>query len=742
VWGRVVYRRRRAILALSALALAAAVGVLVRGGTLGTGTIEGIESARGLRRIEEALGRPGESGFTVIFRSATLPARAPAFADAMRAALAPLRADPRVLSVRSPEALPGPLADRYYAKDGSGAIAVVALREELRAAGRSFPELRALVRADALEVTFTGHLAFKTDLDAVLQRDLVRAEVLSVPLAIVVLLAVFGSLVASGLPAGVGTLAVVSGVACITALSRVMDMAQYAINVCSLIGLGVAIDYSLFIVSRYRDERAHGHDVEEALARTMATAGRTVVFSGLAVGVGLAGLLFFPRSYMEAMGIAGALVVLLAMVFALTFLPALLAVLGPGVEAGRVPIALGGRGAGFWRALAHRVMRRPLLVLVPTLALVLATGSPFLRLRLAAADISVLPRAEEARRGHEWLRAHVPDEVATRIAVVVDFPSGSPLTRERVGELFDLSRRIARIPHVARVEGLLDLHADMEREDYQDLWGVPPEEWPATLRPFVPETVGRSTILLSAVTAAAPSSEEARAIVRAVRAERRVGDGTLLVTGQTANDVDSMDFILERSPRAIAFVMGMTALILFGLLGSVVIPLKAIVMNLLSIAGSFGALVWIFQEGHGAAWLGFEPGPIEPTLPILLFCCVFGLSMDYEVLLLCRMQEEWERSRDNARAVAEGLERSGRLITSAAAIMVAVFASFAIADVVLIKAMGLGMAIAVALDATLVRVLIVPATMRLFGDWNWWAPGPLARLAARIGAGRGHRREE
>jgi RND superfamily putative drug exporter len=241
-------------------------------------------------------------------------------------------------------------------------------------------------------------------------------------------------------------------------------------------------------------------------------------------------------------------------------------------------------------------------------------------------------------------------------------------------------------------------------------------------------SVGDDLVVLAVTTAGAPESESARAVVRAIRSERRVGDGTLLVTGQTANDVDTTDFIVEHTPQAIVFVMAMTFVVLLLAFGSVLLPLKAVLMNLLSISASFGALVWIFQEGHLARLLAFEPRPLEPTLPVLLFCSVFGLSMDYEVLLLTRMQEEYERTGDNARAVAEGLERSGRLITSAAAIMVAVFVAFALARVVLVKAMGLGMALAVALDATLVRVLIVPATMRLFGDLNWWAPRFLRRL--------------
>jgi RND superfamily putative drug exporter len=731
VWARFVYRNRRAVLTVSVLALAAILIALTRGGTLSTGTIAGIESTRGLRRIEEALGQAGESSFTVIFRSNDLSCREAAFREAMAAALAPLRADPRVLSVRSPDDLPGPLAEGFRSRDGKSAIAVVGLREELRLATRTFRELRAKVRSPVLEPTFTGWLAFKSDLDDVLERDLRRSEIVTFPLVLAVLLVVFASVVAATLPVGVGGIAVAGGVAGVFALSRVMDMAAYAVNFASLIGLGVAIDYSLFIVSRYRDELATGLDVPRALERAMATAGRAVVFSGVAVGIGLGGLLFFPRSYLAAIGLGGAIVVLLAVLVSITFLPALLAVLGRRIDAGRIPLAPAFRAEGFWRRLAAGVMARPVLVLAPTLAALLLAGAPFLRFRMAVADISCLPRTEEARRGHEFLREQFPDQVATRIAVVVDFPTEPALTRERVGALYDLSRRMAKIPGVARVESIFDLPGDMDREDYQDVFGVPPAEWPETLRPFIPESVRGRTVVLAAVTPARPATEEARAIVRAIRADRRVGDGTLLVTGQTANDVDSTDFIVGHTPAAVAFVMGATGLTLFLLLRSIVLPVKAIVMNLLSISASFGALVWIFQEGHGASLLGFEAAPVEPTLPVLLFCTVFGLSMDYEVLLLSRIQEEWERTGDNARAVAEGLERSGRLITSAALIMVVVFLAFALAQVIMVKAMGLGLAIAIGLDATAVRLLIVPATMRLFGGWNWWAPGRLARAGAR-----------
>jgi RND superfamily putative drug exporter len=729
-WGRRLYRRRWLVLGMNGAIVAAAAGMLLAGGRLTTGAIRGTEAYRAQRLAEAALGFPGASSFTVIFHSADLAVPDPRFAHALRAALAPLAADPRVAAVQSPLDLPPPLAARLVSRDGHRALAIVTLRDPVEAAAREYSALRAAIVPGPFDLTFTGMLPFLHDLDAILAHDLRRAELVSLPLALLVLLVVFRTFVAAMLPVGVGALAVLTGIAGVLLLSHVLDMAQYTINVVSLIGLGVAIDYSLFIVSRYRDELAAGAGVEEAIARALETAGRAVVFSGLAVVVGLSGLLFFTGAYLAAMGLAGALVVAFAVFYALTFLPALLALLGPRIDRGRIPLPHV-RTEGAWRRIAAGVMRRPLAVLVPTLAAVLATGAPFLRLRLAAADVTTLPKAAEARRGYAALRRWFPAAAETRIVVAVRFPTAPAFTPERARALALASRRFAALPGVVGVESAVDVDPGLDADAYAALAATPAALRPPAFNAALARTAGGRVALLAVLTAAPAASPEAAAIVRAIRAERRVGDGALVVGGETANDLDATAFVLDRTPRAIACVTVMTYLVLFALLGSVVLPLKAVVMNALSIAGSFGALVWIFQEGHLHRLLGFEPGPIEPTLPVLLFCAVFGLSMDYEVLLLSRIQEEYRRSGDNTAAVAEGLARSGQLITSAAAIMVAVFAAFALARVVVVKAMGLGMAVAVALDATLVRVLIVPATMRLFGDFNWWAPRPLARLWAR-----------
>jgi RND superfamily putative drug exporter len=524
---------------------------------------------------------------------------------------------------------------------------------------------------------------------------------------------------------------VVAGVAAVLALSHHLDMAQYTLNVVTLIGLGVAIDYSLFIVSRFRAELQQGATVDVALQRTMDTAGRAVAFSGLAVAAGLSGLLFYRGSYLAAMGLGGAIVVAFSVLFALTALPAILGWLGPRVNLGRVPIPAFGLRQGLWERLAGWVMEHPVAVLLPTLGFIVLVGWPFLRLETAGTDITALPASAESRQGAAALASSFPEQSATRILVAVRFP-GPAFTPERTAALYDATRRWAKLPGVVGVESIVNLDPGITRDQYVQLAGTGPAFRPPQFALAEAAYLRGDVAVVQVLTTTPASSKEARTLVSELRKERVVGDGRALVGGQSAADVDSTAFVLARAPLAVGFVVLVTLVALFVLLGSVVLPIKAVVMNFLSIAASFGALVWIFQEGHLRWLLDFTPGPLEPALPVLLFCTLFGLSMDYEVLMLSRMREEWIRTHDNRQSVAEGLEQTGSLITSAAAIMVAVFAAFALARILVVKAMGVGMAIAVALDATLVRILIVPATMRLFGAANWWAPRALQRLALAV----------
>jgi uncharacterized membrane protein YdfJ with MMPL/SSD domain len=830
--GVLIFRHRFATLGVTGLVLLLAIASLVRGGPLTGGRIEGLEADEAQALVDSVSGRRSETTFVVVFRSpdAGAPlARAPLTA-AIDAVLGRLKSNPSVLSIASPTDTSSPIASSLWNQEAGAAMALVSLAGEFPEALEAYANVRKALGDTPLRVACTGKVPFTHDLNRTLEHDLLRAELVSLPIALLVLLLVFRTLTAAALPVGVGALAVLSGISVVLAISHHTEIAQYTINVCSLIGLGVAIDYSLFIVSRYREELAQGKNYEQALARALGTAGRVVLFSGFAVGTGMSGLFFFHGSYLFAMGVGGAIVILLACVFALTFLPALLAVLGPRIDAGRV---LRGKPRNSedtgWHRWALFVMRHPWATFLPTFGLLLFMGYPFLRLELVSADVRVLDRTIEARQAHELLREHFPAHAATRIEIAIEYPDAAALSPERLTALATWLDQVRTLPHVQRVESVMDAVAPLTAlaalpPGSGSPAGIPqpaldaahavahgsnmptglpsgttmptglpsgmtmptglpsgmtmptglpsgmtmPTGLPSgmTMPTRLPSNAAPSTapslamphdanlqtaspailasllatppapvaalvngakslftrdnvLLVHVLSDQAPESEAARNVVRFAREHRNIGDGLALVGGQTAADLDATEFMISRAPYAAATIVGVTLLVLFFLLHSVVLPLKAVGMNFLSIAGSFGALVWLFQDGH---LFVAEARPLEPSLPVLLFCIVFGLSMDYEVLMLSRMKEAHDQGMDNTVAVAEGLERSAGLITSAAAIMVTVFAAFALARVVLIQAVGVGMALAVTLDATLVRILLVPSTMRLFGELNWWAP--------------------
>jgi len=747
-WGRFVHRFRFAVIALSLASVIPSLWLIAHGGRLATTDVPTTtESGRALDLIGRELpGRP--PSFSFIFSSATLPAKDPAFRREVERALAPLRSDERVARVVT--AYDPPVYDasvpaaEMISRDGRRALAAVELKGEAAAFSSLefsvlppdvYPSLRAKVKTETLEMLPVGNIPLNHDFTEVTRTDLQRAELVILPLVVILLLLVFGSAVAALLPLLVGALSMAGAIGGTLLMARYTSVSVYAPNIVTMIGLGVAIDYSLFIVSRFREE-IRGHPGPEALARTMATAGRAILFSGLTVAIGLLGMVFLGLGNIGSIGWAGTVVVSLAVLYALTLLPALLAVIGPRVNSLRLPFIHPERsrkGRGLWHRVAVVVMTHPWPVFLSVSALLLVLGLPFLHLRVGSGDVNALPPEAVSRRGDEALREHFPGGDSNRVLVVVRYPAGSPLTAERIGGLYDLSRWLAKRPNVVRVESLVDLDPRVTREQYQQLATAPPEMRPPGVQQLLRQTVGGRLALLVVATPLKPSSAEARALVEEIRASHPAIGGEVLVTGQTAFDLDIISLVTRHAPLTVGLVMLATYVVLFLLLGSVLLPLKAVIMNLLSISASYGALVWIFQEGHLSGWLNFTPGPIQTATPLIMFCFVFGLSMDYEVLLLSRVREEYERGGNTAHAVAEALESTGRLITGAAAIMAAVFFGFATARSVIIQAVGIGIGLAVVIDATIVRALLVPATMRLMGRWNWWAPAPLASLHRRLG---------
>ncbi len=725
------------VLLLVALPFAPQVpGQLSAGGFI----LDDLESARAKALLESELGAP-PSALVIVFSSPAMEAGTPAFETAVAEATREVASAPHVARVISHL-----LAPRQVSLDRHTAYDIVFLDLPPDESPRALPILRQrLHETPGLDVELAGGPAFYGDVQTVSEADLQRSEIISLPLAALALLLVFGSAVAAGVPLIVGGAAVIVALAAIFLVAALTPMSIFVLNLATLLGLGLGVDYSLLLTSRFREElslRPNAPDapddrdrVAAAVQATVATAGRAVFFSGLTVLLGLLGLVLFEFMILRSVGIAGAIVVGLAVASALTLLPAVLTIVGPRIDRLAVrPIAPQPGMDGRWARLARWVMRRPVAVLVPTLAVILMLGSPFLHVRFNAPDSSILPPSVPSRAAFDRLRQEFGDGEFAPLVLAVR-TNGAATAPDNLAALHDYSRRLAADPRVTRVDSLVDLDPRLTLEQYTLLYADPngPRDRYA-LTALAASTRGDLTAF-TVYTPFGPNREEGKDLVTALRdpsgSLAPPAGATVLVGGGAADVADVVARVAADFPRTALFIVISTYLVLFLLLRSVILPAKALLMNTLSIVASFGAMVWIFQDGNLSAILGFQPvGFVETTQPVILFCVLFGLSMDYEVFILTRTKEVWDRTGDNVEAVARGLERSGRIVTSAALVVVVVAGSFAFADIVLIKALGVGMAIAIALDATVVRALLVPATMRLLGRWNWWMPASLERVIA------------
>jgi RND superfamily putative drug exporter len=749
-WGALVYRFRRYVVVLSILLAIASLSLasqasseLSSGGWLDSNS----ESAEVQRRLDEEFGA-GKGSLIALFRSdaAGADARSPEFQAAIATALEGIVGDERVTGVVG-YAETG--EDRFISTAGDAAYVVIQLGITNEESVHQVEELREQIRPPAgYGYQLTGYGPLTVESAEQSERDLQRAELVSLPVAAVVLILVFGAVLAAGTPLFVAGLAIPASLALIYLVARQVEMSIYVLNIATMLGLALAIDYSLFIVSRFKEELRHGKTVGDAVQRSVATAGKAVAFSGLAVAIGLSGLLLFAAPAIRSIGIGGSIVVMTSVLFALTFLPAFLGMVGPRVNSWSPrsvfrrfrPVDHEPTAAerGRWERVAHAVMRHPVAVLVPTLAVLLLAGLPFLQLRQGVPGPEVNPPGLESRDAYVALETEFAAGETTPIVVLADV-NGSATSEENIAALRSYAGELEGLDGIDRVEGPFSLRdpqtgAELTPAQVAALYAMPAGQRPPGLDALEAAYLRDGTVRLDAISPISPSQPAATDMIPTIRAIDPGAGVTTAVGGTTAAGYDFLASQSARAPWAVGLTLFASGLILFLLFGSVVIPAKAIVMTLLSITASFGALVWIFQEGNLSNVLNFSPvGYTVAGNPIIMFSVLFGLSMDYEVLLLSRIQEAYRRTGDNTASVAEGLARTAGVITGAALIMVTVFAAFALADVLTIKAIGVGMAIAVFVDATIIRVLLVPATMRLMGRWNWWAPGFMARIADRLG---------
>jgi RND superfamily putative drug exporter len=715
-WGRNVTRFRWLVLAgtmaLTVTGIAWGSGVF---GSLASGgfTDPGSQSATAEAQITAKLGNQSPD-LVILYSSTTKTVQDAAFRDSVRSTTDALARQPAVSSIIT---YYGSRLPALISKNGHATYAVVRLAApDVTGKDNAYDALRPAMNAPGLTTQVGGTTAVDASADAMVKADLGKGEKIAFPVVFVLLFFIFGGVAAAALPLLVGGVAILGALTATRLITLAASVSTFAVNTIILLGLGMGIDYSLLLVSRFREELSAGRDVRDAVARTVATAGRTVVVSALTVALSLGTLLIFPEVFLRSMAFGGMAAVLVAMTASLTLLPAMLALLGHRVNALRVPLprirrtaaspatALPGRMTpgtaepGAWAVIARSVMRRPVLYIAGVLAIVAVLGLPFGAAHFAGTDVRVLPAGTEARVVSEQIAAGFPGATTAPIEALVQGASG--------GQLRALTTSIRSVPAVTAAA------VTASRGD---------------------------SVLVTAGYSGPSNGGQAYTAVRDIRALPLPAGVTMLVGGAPADDVDQLASLGARLPVMAVLIAAVTILLLFGSFGSVVLPVLSVALNMASIVAAFGVIVWIFVGGHLSGLLGFTvTGSLQPSLVILILAVLFGLATDYQVFLLARIREAWLETGDNASAVATGLQRTGRIITAAALLLVVVAAGFSSGQIVIAKTIGIGMIVALVIDASLVRVLLTPALMRLLGQLNWWAPRPLATLHGRPNARRPH----
>ncbi|MCX2948483.1 MMPL family transporter [Lentzea sp. NEAU-D7] len=556
---------------------------------------------------------------------------------------------------------------------------------------KQFQDVQPQLKIDGFTEQIGGLVPTQKAINDMSQEDLTRAEMFSLPLVLLLLVIIFGGLVAASLPVVVGGLAIMGSLGVLHGVALFTEVNSFAVNVASLLGLGMAIDYGLFMVGRFREELAQGRTTEQAVARTVASAGRTVVFSATLLVIALAGLLLFPHGFLKSLAYGGVSSVAIAALVSITLLPALLGVLGHRVDKLAMPWRKKEPSERGWRKLSGAVMKRPVLIALPIIGVLVALGSPFLGVQFGQVTEKVLPEGNAVRVATENINENFSALSNTGFKIVVK-GGDEAAVQAYLGKVKDVPG-VGEVQPTGADKGVTAAMAGLENDAL---------------------------------------SEESKQALKDVRALQAPAGAEVLVGGNTAVVSDSLDAIADGLPLMVTLLVGATLILMFLAFGSVVLPIKAVIMSALSLSATFGVLVWIFQDGHGADLLGVTPGPLESGIVVLMAAIVFGLSTDYEVFLLSRMVEARGQGATTEEAVTTGLAKTGRVITSAALLLIVVTGAFAFSQVAMMRFVGVGMILALALDATVVRMLLVPAVLKLLGNAAWWSPGPLKKIQERL----------
>lgn len=682
------------------------------------------KSAKADLFLEKQLGN-GKNQILISYSSKNLLATDPAFKHKIKESLSELYRFPIKHDIMYPDG-----HDKQISKDKHTAFAIVSIKKNTPLSKEELTQFRDLIQTPSkMTMRLGGEPIFVEEVNKQTQKDLYKADMVAAPVSIIIMILIFGSIIAALVPIVLGGSCALLILVSLYFIGQACTLSIFTLNIALLLGLCLSLDYSLFIISRFRDEIIKTKSMSNAMATTMNTAGKAVFFSGLAVFISLSVLLVFPINILFSVGVGGLVAVFVAVFISLVILPAVLSILKTNIN--RLPVSIFKRGkqtsSPFWKGLATTVVQHPRIYFAFILAVLLFLGHPFLHVKAGIADSHILPEHSESRKFFDDYKAKFNENELTPILLVIDSHGNSILSNSSLSRLFDFANKLKSNAAVSEVNSIVTINDDLTKKQYYQLYHSDNKN--KDVKQLLKNTTRDDFTVMSIVSKYPANSPETKQLITQLETMKPGKHLTSQVTGVPVNNAEVLSTIARIFPWALFWIIGLTYLVLLVLLRSLFLPLKAILMNIISLSASYGVLVYVFQEGHLHEYLNFAPqGMLDTSLLIIIFCAIFGFSMDYEVFLLTRIKEFYDETGDNDKSIINGIDKSSRIITSAAIIVIFLCGSFMVADVLMVKEFGLGIAVAIFVDAFLVRTILVPSTMVLLEKWNWYLPKWLDRI--------------
>ncbi|MBA3537116.1 MAG: MMPL family transporter [Tatlockia sp.] len=722
--GKIIYSLRWYLIVIWSLVILASLLVLINTAAPFKSTGFSDENSKSVKAqvfINKKLGYNDANKFLIIYHSPTLLATDPLFEKKIKKSLSKLKQFP----IKHQIILPSE-NKKQISKDKHTAYVALIIKSKEALNEEKLAQLQSLIKKPAnMTMEIGGQAIFINEINKQTEVDLYRADIIAAPVALVTLFIVFGSLVSALLPIVLGGGCAVVILTSLIIIGHSLTLSVYTLNIALLLGLCLSLDYSLFIINRFREELGNGKPIDAVVGITVATAGKAIFFSGLAVLVSLSALFLFPINILFSMAVGGIIAVFVAVLNAVIVLPAVLGVLKKRVDflAIHLPRKDKERRFIFWHWLAEKIVNKPMLFFLPILGFLLVLGYPFLSAKFGVSDYRVTPKNSESRQFFDSYEEHFNIRDLTPLILLVQSPHNYILSKNNLTKLDEAVNKLEKNTSISSIKGIIPSKSKLSANEYHQLYTLPKSQMPDNIKKLLSTSTRDSFTILNVTSKYDVNSVKTAALVKKLQNTKFSSKFKTELTGTPVVNADVLKQIYKTLPYAILWIMIFTYLILLLLLRSLVLPLKAIFVNLLSLCACYGALVLVFQDGYLAKYLNFEPqGILDISLLVIIFCALFGFSMDYEVFLLSRIKEEYLAVKDNKKSIVFGIEKSSRIITSAALIVIVICGSFLVADVLMVKAFGLGIAVAIFVDAFLIRTFLVPSIMALLGKWCWYLP--------------------